>query len=342
MLVTWAEMRVSVALKGVSKYVLKGVNLRLEGYGCAALVGPNGSGKTTILRLIAGVLAPASGRVRVLGRDPFRDCGVREEINYVATRPLTDQGESVRDYLKLYYSLTPKFRRRASVDEALRSVGLPERCWGPIIKLSEGQKRKVELAKLLIKEATVNLVDEPTEFLDARSREWVKSLLGRLKGESLLVIATHDLGLVRSLADDVFVVMNGTVRHADMSVLEEVVGVGVRVSGVAVVSGSSRLTERLRSIRGVLRVSFRPRINELLKELGIDVDASAVTVFASAEEAERAFGGSASFVTMPGLRVRYDFEVIVRDEAALRNVLDLLFKEAAVEELHIVRGLGRS
>ncbi len=332
-------MRVHAVLENVDKYILKNVNLRLDGPSCVALVGPNGSGKTTILRLIAGVLAPSSGKVRVLGRDPFRDHSVREIINYVATGPLTDQGESAKDYLKLYYSLTPRARRRVSVEEALQKVNLPKRCWGPLIKLSEGQKRKVELAKLLIKEAAVNLVDEPTEFLDAQSREWVKNLLSELKNESLLVVATHDLDLVRSLADKVFVVTNGSVRPVDINVLEEVIGVGVTVRGVAVVRGSLNLIEKLRKVEGVLRVSFRPRVNELLKALGIDVSTSSVAVFTSVEEAKSAFGESASFVTVSGLQVKYDFEISVRSEIALKEVLDLLFQEASIEELHVVKGV---
>ncbi len=323
--------------EGVSKYVLRGVNLALEGPGCVALVGPNGSGKTTLLRLAAGIIAPSEGRVRVLGGDPFRDPGVRELVNYVATTPLTDQGESAVDYLRLYYLMTGKGRRRMRVEDALRSVGVPEHLWGPLLKLSEGQRRKVELAKLLIKEAPVNLVDEPTEFLDAASREWVEGLLRRLKGESLILLASHDLSLVKAVADEVLLVEGGRVKHVDVKELEALTHAGIVVRGVAVVKDPS-LVSRLRGMGGVVKAVFKPRVGEVLKALGIDASSSTVAVFTSVDEARQAFGGAASFISVSGLRVRYDFEIRVGREDVLRDVIEELLKGAEVEELHVLRG----
>jgi ABC-type multidrug transport system ATPase subunit len=200
------------SLKNIYKYIIKGLTLRFY-HGSYAIVGPNGSGKTTILKLLAGIIAPERGEVRVYGSDPYRDHRVRAIINYVASQPLAEGIETVSDYLDLYYMTIPKSLRRMRPYEALKALKVEGLYNSKFHELSEGQRKRVELSKLLIRRSSVILVDEPTAFLDAEGRSIIRDLLSSLatSEEKLLVIVTHDYEILRSLKPSVVSIEDGRV-----------------------------------------------------------------------------------------------------------------------------------
>jgi len=196
-------------LRDVWKYVLHGVNMSFE-EGCYVLWGPNGAGKTTVLKLLAGVIAPERGVVRVLGGDPFRNYKIRGMINYVASMPLADRFETPLDYLGLYSVFTPSPLRGASPKRAMRILGLDGLAERRIVELSDGQRKRVELAKLLVKKGVVTLVDEPLAHLDASSRSMVIDLLRDACRQSrLTVVVSHDPGLEGELGAKVVELRDG-------------------------------------------------------------------------------------------------------------------------------------
>ncbi len=331
-------------MRDVYKYVLKGVSLRLD-EGVYALVGPNGSGKTTLLRLLAGSIAPERGEVRVYGGDPFRDHKVRALIAYSASKPLADGLETVSDYLGLYYRVAPESIRWMEPRSALRELGAEDLYNRKVYSLSEGQRRRVELAKLLLTRARVRLVDEPTTFLDDEARARVIELLRRLRGEGLMVVATHDHDLLERLRPDVIVVEGGRVSR--VVGYEEASGLlgarGVYLVRARVRSTGVRPLEEVAKARWVKRASYTIEVDRLLDKLGLDSLKGKATFVAviSPEEARRlAEAGGMPVYTVSGVEVEASLEAEVYAEG-LSEFLGFLAERFVVEELRVSRA-GRA
>lgn len=181
--------------------VIRGVDLVIHRGERVALVGPNGGGKSTLARLLVGLLRPVAGSVRVLGDDPARLSAavLADRVGLVfqeAERQfLTDQvGDEIR--------LGLDARRRAAVDPLMERIGLPLSVEGERspYRLSGGQQRRLALATALVREPAVLVLDEPTLGQDRRGAETLVDLLDRLvvAGTSLIV-ATHDEWLLGAL-----------------------------------------------------------------------------------------------------------------------------------------------
>lgn len=325
-------------VRNVYKYVLKGATLEM-GEGVYALVGPNGSGKTTLLRLLAGSIAPTRGEVRVYGRDPFRDHKVRSLIAYSASRPLAEGLEYVRDYLGLYYRVTPGDARWMEPRDALGEVGAEDLYDKRFYNLSEGQKRRVELAKLLLTKARVRLVDEPTTFLDEEARRRVISLLKRLGNEGLMVVATHDRELLENLKPAIVMLEGGKIAKvvtydeaADMLKARRVYLVKARVR-----SKGAEPLERLKSTKGVRRAIYSINVESLLEKLGLSglKDKATTATIVDFEEARRlAESQGMKLYTVSGIEVVATVEAEVYAES-LANFIDFLMEKFSVEELHV-------
>lgn len=190
---------VSFAYDGVG--VLEGVNLEVGRREFLGLVGPNGGGKSTLLKLVLGLLAPTRGRVSVLGGSPAAG---RRRIGYVPQYPSfsRDFPISVRDCVALgRLGRTRPFggftaRDRALAAEAMRETevaGLAER---PIGTLSGGQMQRVLVARALVSEPEVLLLDEPTANIDQRVETEIFDLLKRLSERLAVVVVSHDVGFI--------------------------------------------------------------------------------------------------------------------------------------------------
>ncbi|QQO09322.1 metal ABC transporter ATP-binding protein [Breznakiella homolactica] len=171
-----------------------------------ALVGPNGSGKTTILKLILGLEEPQAGRIELLGASPRSS---RNRIGYVPQQAGYDQAFpiSVREVVKMgrLRPLSRKFTAEDSraVDEALAQVEITDLAARPYTALSGGQRRRVLVARALAASPNFLLLDEPTANMDEESEERLFKTLGRLKGSTTILIVTHDTAFVSSLTDRV-------------------------------------------------------------------------------------------------------------------------------------------
>ena len=172
-----------------------------------AIVGPNGAGKTTLLRTILGLLRPAAGRVRILGR-PYRV--QRHLVAYVPQRSSVDWDfpTTVRDvvamgtYGRLGWVRRPGASERERSLAALRQVGMETYADRQISQLSGGQQQRVFLARALVQDAEVYLMDEPFQGVDATTERAIVSLLRTLRAEGKTVVAVHhDLQTVAEYFD---------------------------------------------------------------------------------------------------------------------------------------------
>ena len=173
------------------------------------VVGPNGAGKTTLVKAILGLVRPAAGRVSVLGR-PYED--VRRAVAYVPQRGSVDWDfpTSVLDVVQMgRYGALGWVRRPGRAErerslEAIRKVGLEELAGRQISQLSGGQQQRVFLARALVQDADVYLMDEPFQGVDATTERAIVELLRGLRADGrTVVVVHHDLQTVPEYFDSV-------------------------------------------------------------------------------------------------------------------------------------------
>ncbi len=194
---------------------LHDVNLRIARGALVAIVGPSGAGKTTLLRLVLGLLQPFGGTIRVLGEPPQ---GVRKRIRYVPqletidwTFPVTVEQVVGMGFLsrKLPWLSASQRRRISEVLERLGIGGLEKR---HILNLSGGQQQRVFLARALVEEPELLILDEPTASTDVGTRSDILGLLEDINDSGItVVLTTHDINLIANRVGEV-VLFNRTVK----------------------------------------------------------------------------------------------------------------------------------
>lgn len=148
--------------------VLAGVEFRVEEGECVALVGGNGSGKTTILRSIAGLVRPDAGRIEIAGIDAVADgARARRNLSYLPQRPAFPGTLTVRETLEFVAELRGLPAPR--VDEEIERCGLAGLAGADVGNLSGGERQRLALAAALLPEAPLALFDEPSSNLDVRA-----------------------------------------------------------------------------------------------------------------------------------------------------------------------------
>ncbi len=176
--------------------VFSGLAFDVAASAVLTLVGPNGSGKSSLLRMMAGLLPPFAGSMLWSGHDVTDDRDAhRSRVVYVghqdAVKPVLTVGENLEFWAVM------SGRDAASVDKALEGMGIRHLVDVPGRFLSAGQKRRLNLARILVSDAALWLLDEPTTALDASAIEALKRAIERHRAASgIVVLSTHsDLGL---------------------------------------------------------------------------------------------------------------------------------------------------
>jgi zinc transport system ATP-binding protein len=180
--------------------VLENVNLSIAWGDFVCMVGPNGGGKTTLLRLILGLLMPSRGTVRVFGRPPME---VRRRIGYMPQHAQLDPQFPARvcDVVLMgrlgNHRLGPFTRAdRAKAAAALEEVGLAGYARRSFSALSGGQRQRVLIARALACDPEILLLDEPTASLDPLVQDEMNELLNELNRRLTVVLVSHDVGFV--------------------------------------------------------------------------------------------------------------------------------------------------
>ncbi len=196
----------AVAVDGISFTVAAGTT--------TALLGGNGAGKTTTLSILLGLLLPTAGKVRVLGEDILRQrYQVLSRMNF--SSPFVDLPHrlTVRQNLLIYARLYGLKRRRERIERLASDLQIGAFLDRPAGKLSAGQKTRVALAKALLNEPELLLLDEPTASLDPDTGDWVRSYLEGWRGRAgaTILMASHNMAEVERLCSDVLMMKAGKI-----------------------------------------------------------------------------------------------------------------------------------
>jgi heme exporter protein A len=189
------------------RVALAGVSARVEAGQTLAVLGGNGAGKTTLLRVLAGLLRPHGGAVRVLDADlPAERWKLPGRVGYLGHDPLLYRDLTGRENLRYHARLhgVPETR----VDAVLGQVGMERRADDPIRELSRGMVQRVAVARAVLHEPPLLLLDEPRANLDPAAAELLEPLIGRGSGRTR-VLVSHDVAGALAEADVVLRLRRG-------------------------------------------------------------------------------------------------------------------------------------
>jgi ABC-2 type transport system ATP-binding protein len=195
-----------------------GISFSIEAGSCAALLGGNGAGKTTTISTIMGLVEPTSGEVTVLGAAmPRQRHRVLHRMNFESPYVNMPMRLTVRQNLNVFgmlYGCADVAGRIQALADEFDMHGFLDRETG---KLSSGQKTRVALAKSLINEPEILLLDEPTASLDPDTADWVRGRLERYRRErgATVLLASHNMNEVERLCDRVIMLKAGRIEDDD-------------------------------------------------------------------------------------------------------------------------------
>jgi ABC-2 type transport system ATP-binding protein len=191
-----------------------GIDFRLGAGAVTALLGGNGAGKTTTISMLMGLVIPTSGEARVFGADMARERHrVLHRMNFESPYVDVPMRLTVRQNLEVYGRLYGVRNLKAQVAAIAADLRLSEFLDRPYGKLSAGQKTRVSLAKALLNEPELLLLDEPTASLDPDTADWVRGKLEHYlrTRRATVVLASHNMAEVERLADRVIMLERGRV-----------------------------------------------------------------------------------------------------------------------------------
>lgn len=184
--------------------------------GLIGLLGPNGAGKSSLLRIAATVTRPTSGTVLFHGEDAVaRPDALRRALGYLPQDFGVYPNLTSREFLGYLAAAKGVSARaaRARIEELLEIVNLTEAVKRPLGTYSGGMLRRVGIAQVLLADPQVIIVDEPTAGLDPEERVGFRTLLGELAAERVVLLSTHIVSDVESVASDIAVVAGGRLRR---------------------------------------------------------------------------------------------------------------------------------
>ena len=192
--------KVSCILSG--RPVLDAVDLKVREGDLYAVIGPNGGGKTTLLRVILGLLPISSGTVRVFGRDPLQ---ARSRIGYVPQYrtfdflyPITVEEMVLSGRLGHIRSPVRRFSKedRSAAQKALERTGIPHLSSRPIADLSGGERQRAIIARALVGDPDLLILDEPMVYVDMPTEHQLFDMLEGLLSRMTILLVTHDIGAI--------------------------------------------------------------------------------------------------------------------------------------------------
>lgn len=210
----------NIELKNVTKMikgieVIRNVSISFNSGIVTGLRGVNGSGKTMLLRLIAGLIKPTKGEVVIDGKVLWRDISFPSSIGVLIENPAFIDYYSGLDNLKLLASIKNIISNNEII-EAIRNVGLDPTSKKIYKKYSLGMKQRLGIAAAIMESPDIILLDEPTNALDTGGIEMLKSVIMREKERGgAIILACHDQAVLESLSDVIYCIEEGSLQKGE-------------------------------------------------------------------------------------------------------------------------------
>lgn len=221
--------------------VLDQVSLTLPAGDFLAVLGPNGGGKSTLLRLLLGLLTPGGGSLRVLGSAPGQAGGrigfLPQFTQVSANFPITVLGAVtlglVRPGVDWFAGPARRRQEREAALCALERVGLADQAGRRLSDLSGGQRQRVFIARAIVSGPELLLLDEPTASVDGKSRQELMALLAQLNRDMTIVMVSHDMSTVDGCVKSIACVNKSLHHHADSRLTPKIFAEAMGVDLVA-------------------------------------------------------------------------------------------------------------
>lgn len=189
------------------KTILDGINLKLDGGKIIGLLGRNGTGKSTLIKLINDLLTPTSGEVLINGEKPGIES--KKIVAYLPERTYLDKSMTVDQVIKFFCEFYENFSSEKAY-ELLKSLDLDSKM--KLTKMSKGMQEKVQLILVMSRDADIYILDEPLGGVDPATRDYIlDTILSNFKEGSTVIISTHLIDDIEKILDEVLIIDNGKI-----------------------------------------------------------------------------------------------------------------------------------
>ncbi len=209
----------NISLKYNEQLVLDNISLNINENDFMAIIGPNGGGKSTLLKVILGLLTPDSGEIKVFGKSP-KDA--RKYMGYLPQHIKFDHDFPINVYETVltgrYHGLFKNYNQddKVAVLKVLKDMGMYDLKDRQISKLSGGQMQRVFIARAIVREPELLIMDEPMASIDPEMQSSFYKLMSNLKDKMTIILVSHDVGAVSTHVDKIACLNQKLYYHGDV------------------------------------------------------------------------------------------------------------------------------